>query len=190
MKKSAFILASASPRRRELLEALGAVFEICPADIPEILVPGEPPLAQVRRLAWEKARHTAGKFPGRAVLAADTIVVLEDQILGKPADLAEAGRMLRLLSGRGHQVMTAFCLLGGPLSEPCRQEAVSEVFFRSLAEEEIEAYLKTGESLDKAGAYAVQGLGVALIREVRGSLTNVVGLPLEEVRPVLEKYLS
>ncbi|MFH1033203.1 MAG: Maf family protein [Pseudomonadota bacterium] len=173
------VLASASPRRREFLQRLGIAFQPAAARVDESLWPGEDALAGAQRLALAKAQALAPTWPGAAVLAADTLVTLGPEILGKPQSLEQARQMLELLSGQEHQVVTGYCLLEGQ-----RQDAglaVSRVRFRQLTSSEIEAYLASGEPLGKAGAYAVQGLGAALVDGVRGSYTNVVGLPLARV---------
>jgi septum formation protein len=180
LASATLILASASPRRRELLERVGLALEVCPADVDETPLPGEPPRAYVARVARAKAQAIAR--PGAWVLAADTTVTIDGAILGKAADGAEAAAMLRRLSGRVHEVITAFTLLG----DAARDEVVaSEVAFVPLDEPTIAAYVASGEWRGKAGAYAVQGIGAALVREVRGSVTNVIGLPLAEVLAAL-----
>ena len=175
---ASLVLASQSPRRRELLAALGIPVEVCPAKTNEAVRGGEPPPAYVARVARQKARAVAGEV----VLAADTAVVLGPEILGKPRDAADAARMLRALSGTVHEVLTAVCVrrnVPGPARE--REAVVStEVRFRRLVDEEIAWYVATGEPLDKAGAYALQGLGGVLVESVSGSVSGVVGLPLVE----------
>ncbi|CAO0821357.1 dTTP/UTP pyrophosphatase [Desulfarculales bacterium] len=173
------VLASASPRRQEFLSRLGLNFLVRPAQVDEALVPGEPAIQAARRLVRIKAAVVGKERPKAAVLAADTLVVLEGKILGKPRDLADAQRMLQMLSGLEHQVVTGYCLNHGG-REHCG-EAVSSVRFRDLRPAEIEAYVASGEPLGKAGAYAVQGLAAALVAQVSGSYSNVVGLPLAEV---------
>ncbi len=174
-------LASRSPRRRELLEQLGLTLELKPADADEAPLPAEPAGDYVRRLAREKARAVAGE----TVLAADTTVVVDGTILGKPSDAEDARRMLRALSGRAHEVMTGVCVARAG------REAViavtTEVRFAPLGEDLIAWYVSTGEPLDKAGAYAVQGAGGVLVEEVRGSVSNVVGLPLAETVALLAR---
>jgi septum formation protein len=178
------VLASASPRRRELLAAAGIPFRVDAADIPEIRRRGESPLAFARRLAREKAQAVAARHPQARVLAADTVVVLGERALGKPRNTAEATRMLRALSGREHTVVTAFTLLAP--GRPPRTRAVrTRVVFRPLSRAEIDAYVATGDPLDKAGAYAIQGGAAGMIDRVSGSYTNVVGLPLAEVLAAL-----
>jgi septum formation protein len=174
-------LASRSPRRRELLEQLGLRLEVRPADSDETQLPAEPPGDYVRRVAREKARAIKGEI----VLAADTVVVLEGFVLGKPRDVEDARRMLRELSGRTHEVMTGVCARRGDREEVLA--ATSEVRFAAITEAQIGWYLATGEPLDKAGSYAVQGVGGAFVAEVRGSVSNVVGLPLAETISLLAR---
>jgi septum formation protein len=179
------ILASASPRRRELLERVGVVFAVDPADTDETRAPDEPPGAYAARVAEEKARTVATRHPGAAVLAADTIVVVDGDVLGKAADEREARAMLERLSGRAHVVTTAVHLLA-PVGGETAFVVHSEVEFRPLGARELDGYVASGEWRGKAGAYAVQGVGAGLVRAVRGSYTNVVGLPLVEVLEELE----
>ncbi|MBF5041450.1 septum formation inhibitor Maf [Aggregicoccus sp. 17bor-14] len=179
------VLASASPRRRELLAQLGLLFEVCAADIDETPHPGEPPEAYVQRLAREKARAVAAHRPGQWVLAADTTVVLDGDILGKPLDAAEARTMLARLSGRTHSVFTGVALAGP--GAPAETLVRTEVTFRPLGAEEIAWYVGTGEPLDKAGSYAVQGKGGFLVQALAGSPTNVIGLPLGETLALLAR---
>lgn len=179
------ILASASPRRRELLRAAGVPFLVVPSRIDEVPRPGESPVAFARRAAREKGAEVAARHPAAFVLSADTIVVSGGEILGKPGDRREARRMLSLLAGREHKVHTAVCLLKartGYREETC---VTTRVFFRPLSGREIEGYLRTGESADKAGAYAAQGAGNLLIDRVSGSFTNVVGLPMTQTLSLL-----
>jgi septum formation protein len=170
-----FVLASASPRRAELLRAAGFGFDVLVADVDETVQCGESPEAYVRRVAAAKAQAVAARVPGRQVLAADTTVVAGGEILGKPMDAADATRMLRLLSGRTHEVLTAVCL-----NQSCEVE-VTEVDFVALTTAEIEWYVASGEPMDKAGAYAIQGLASRFVSAVRGSYSNVVGLPISRV---------
>jgi septum formation protein len=179
------ILASASPRRAALLEEAGQRFLTLPSQLEETRRPGEPPAELAARLAREKALEVAGRARGRWVLGADTIVVIDDEPLGKPRDDRDAARMLRLLSGRGHRVLTAFALVD-PASRVIVERTVeSEVVFRDIGLEEIDAYVVGGEPLDKAGAYAIQGGASAFVSQLRGSRTNVVGLPMDEVEIAL-----
>lgn len=170
------VLASASPRRREMLARIGLDFTLAPARINEDILPAESAEQAAKRLACAKAQDAAVDHPQAAVLAADTLVALEETILGKPKDDEEAHAMLAGLSGKWHQVVTGYCLvLNGQAHEGL---AASRVRFRRISPAEIAAYVRTGEPRDKAGAYGVQGLGAALVEAVEGSYTNVVGLPL------------
>jgi len=182
------ILASESPRRKELLEMAGIAFIVRPSQVDETLNRGESPAEYVLRLSSDKAVWCARRRPEAWVLAADTVVVLEDRIMGKPRDRAEAGNMLESLSGRTHQVLTGYCLLNRKLREQKRDYVLTHVEFRTLARTDIDAYLDSGEPLDKAGAYAIQGLGAALVKRINGSYTNVVGLPLVEIMDALRQY--
>ncbi|QRN94296.1 septum formation inhibitor Maf [Archangium violaceum] len=179
------VLASASPRRRELLGQLGLSFEVSAADIDETPRQGEPATNYVLRLAQEKARAVTARHPGAWVLAADTTVALGDELLGKPQDAAEARGMLGRLSGRTHEVHTGVALAGpgGEHSTVVR----TRVTFRSLSLGEIDWYVGTGEPLDKAGSYAMQGKGGFLVAAVEGSPTNVIGLPLGETLELLAR---
>ena len=169
------VLASASPRRADLLRAAGIEFEVIAADIDERVLAGESPEAYVRRLAEEKAKAVAPCAGGRPVLAADTVVVIDGAILGKPADAADARRMLQLLSGRSHAVLTAVCL-----NSVSRVE-ITAVEFDRLSPDEIDWYVASGEPMDKAGAYAIQGLASRFVTSITGSYSNVVGLPVHVV---------
>jgi septum formation protein len=188
MSQDFVYLASGSPRRRELLQQIGVAFRVVGMAVDEAVLPGEAPLGYVERLAaakaeagWERSRD-AHEVP---VLAADTAVVLDGRILGKPADREDAEGMLRQLSGRTHEVLTAIALrtAQGVQSRISR----SEVTFRSIAAAEARAYWETGEPSDKAGAYAVQGCGAIFIAELRGSYSGVMGLPLFETAELLQK---
>jgi septum formation protein len=175
----ALILASASPRRAQLLWAAGIPYEAHPADIDEAVRDGESPDAYVRRVSETKARVGASQHPGRPVLGADTVVLVDGQILGKPRDADDARRMLTLLSGRWHEVMTGVCLIWSPARQDTRV-VVTAVEFAPLLPEEIEWYVASGEPLDKA-AYGIQSLGSRFVTRVEGSYSNVVGLPIAEV---------
>lgn len=184
------VLASQSPRRLELLASVGVYVEVRPSRADESVHPGEDPTAYVRRVARDKAMAVPCA-PGEIVLAADTAVVLGREILGKPADAEDARRMLRSLSGSTHVVLTGVHALAVPPSaEGTRQESLvvsTAVRFATLTEERIAWYVSTGEPLDKAGAYALQGSGGSLVRGVAGSVSNVVGLPLAETLSVLAR---
>jgi septum formation protein len=181
------ILASASPRRRELLARAGIPFVAKRSRIPERALPGETPQDQALRLAREKALDVARKHRGRWVLGADTVVELDGLALGTPRDEEEARRMLRLLSGRAHRVITAFAVVDDRGRVRALDAAVSVVRFKKLSEATIASYVRSGEPSDKAGAYAVQGLGASLVEDVEGSYSNVVGLPVERVVQRLEE---
>jgi len=179
------ILASASPRRRDLLGQLGLRFEVSAADIDETPHPGEAAPDYVLRLAREKARTVATRAPGAWVLAADTTVVLGSELLGKPRDAAEAEQMLGRLSGKTHEVMTGVALAGP--SDVHSTVVRSRVTFRALSAGEIAWYAGTGEPLDKAGSYAIQGKGGFLVASAEGSPTNIIGLPLGETLELLAR---
>lgn len=179
------LLASSSPRRSELLRQAHIPFRVVAPEVDEVVHPGEHAADSAVRTAVEKARWVAARLgphdDGCIVIAADTVVTLDDHILGKPTDQDDARRMLHLLSGRSHQVITGCCLC-----RPGREVAASfsvctEVFMRDLDDAEIAGYIGTGEPMDKAGAYAIQGGAGAMVRAIRGSYSNVVGLPLAEV---------
>jgi septum formation protein len=180
------VLASASPRRAEILTALGIPFTVVATDVDETVAPGESGRAAASRLAAEKAAASAALRPGDWVLGADTLVLLDDAILGKPRDGTDARGMLRRLSGREHRVVTAVRLTraSGPGLEAIEE---SRVRIAPLDEEEIRWYVSTGEPLDKAGAYAVQGLGARFVESVEGSFTNVMGLPARSVYRLLRE---
>jgi septum formation protein len=179
------ILASASPRRADLLRAIGLSFEVVPSDVDEHPRAGEEPPALAERLARTKAEVGAQLRPGRWVLGADTVVALGSRILGKPEDAADARAMLEALSGRTHRVWTAYCLVGPGAA--IARAVVTDVQVRALSPREIDAYLACGEWRGKAGAYAIQGVFAYAIPRIEGSYTNVVGLPLAEVVEDLER---
>jgi septum formation protein len=174
-------LASSSPRRRQLLEMLGMAVRVVPPNIPEVRRPVETPVDYVERLAREKALAV----PGRLVLGADTTVVVRDEVLEKPADAADALRMLRKLQGRTHQVVTSVALVA---DEAVHQATdVTNVTFRRMDESLLEAYVATGEPMDKAGAYGIQGYGAALVERIDGDFFSVMGLPIRLVLDLLEQ---
>ena len=173
-----FILASSSPRRRELLASVGAEFDVLPSHVPEEHRPGEAPEDYVARLSREKANAIAMQHPSRWVIAADTTVLLGDQLLEKPLNKADAARMLSLIAGKTHIVYTGVTLQNAGLEIRDTRVAESEVRMLPLSQSDVEWYVATGEPLDKAGAYAVQGVGAMFIDSIHGSYTNVVGLPL------------
>jgi septum formation protein len=176
------VLASASPRRKELLSGIGLSFLIVPSEVDEDHINGESPDVHVSRLALAKASEVSTKMPDFWVLGADTIVVIDKAILGKPQDETEARSMLARLSGRTHEVFTGYAIIHARFPEKRRVSYVtSSVYIRQLSEDEIADYVSTGEPMDKAGSYAIQGVGAGIVERVTGSYTNVVGLPLCEV---------
>jgi septum formation protein len=188
------VLASASPRRQELLINAGIEFVVRPANIPEVRLPDESPKGFAERMAQEKARtirdnvetaHPQNKN-SLAVLGADTVVVIGNEVLGKPTNSGDAARMLRLLSGREHSVITGVCL-SGETFEDVRSE-MTMVYFGELSESDIKSYIKTGEPMDKAGAYAIQGMASRWISKIEGDYNNVVGLPVDLVLQMLREH--
>lgn len=177
----AIILASASPRRAELLRSAGITCTVCPGEVDEAYRTGETPHAHALRLAAEKARDVARVGNGRFFIGADTIVVSEGEVMGKPKDAADAGRMLGKLSGTAHEVITGFSVFDRETGHEINGTVTTRVFFKPLRPDEIQAYIATGCPFDKAGAYAIQGNAAYMIRKIEGSYTNVVGLPLCEV---------
>ena len=180
------MLASSSPRRRELLRNAGIDFVIQPADIPEEPLAGEAPIAYAERMASEKAHAVLTKQLDRTILGADTVVSLGSLILGKPVDRHDATRMLELLSGRRHLVTTAVCLVANGF-EDVRSETTA-VDFAPMTPDDIGDYVATGEPMDKAGAYAIQGLASRWIRKIEGDYSNVVGLPVDLVWRMLREH--
>jgi septum formation protein len=194
-RNAKLVLASASPRRAELLRNAGIAFRVEIPNLEESRAPDETPDAYARRLACDKARVVASRCPGELVLAADTIVVAGDALLEKPSDPADAARMLRLLSGRSHQVTTGVCLLlletRNEKLETLFQDVRSEttrVTFAPLSEEEIQAYVATGQPMDKAGAYGIQEFASRFVTRVEGCYFNVVGLPVPLVYRMLREH--
>lgn len=195
-------LASASPRRKELLERAGFALRVLPAPVDEEPLPGESAVSYVKRLARDKAMATAKRIAAltagvdarpsaedaqRWVLGADTIVTVDDLLLGKPSDTSEARAMLERLAGREHAVITGFAVLDLERDKEGLQAVTTRVRFKPMTRPEIDAYIASGESMDKAGAYAIQGTGSYLVTELQGSYTNVVGLPVSQVVVMLEE---
>ena len=181
------VLASGSPRRRELLQSAGIPFEVMTADVEEARIEGEPPEQMVQRLATLKAKAVAARCPDRVVLGADTVVVLNSTVLGKPRGLEDARRMLAALSSRTHRVLTGVALLS-PNEPPdvwCCRTAVT---FKTLSMADIENYLSLVDVLDKAGSYAIQSHGELLVEAIDGLLSNVIGLPVEDVKEHLGRW--
>jgi septum formation protein len=184
----ALILASGSPRRYALLKEAGLRLKVVPAHVPEVPRPQENPVLFCKRMAQKKAELISRLYPGEWVLGADTVVVLGETIMGKPKNLREAKRYLQLLSGETHRVITGFCLRHKAMNRSYVKTISTQVTFKSLSPEEIDWYIQTGEPADKAGAYAIQGKGAFCVKKIRGSYTNVVGLPLTEVLEALKKH--
>jgi septum formation protein len=188
LDRAPLVLASASPRRSDLLRRAGIRFEVCPADIPELERPGETPVAFAQRLAHSKALAVAeriGASPPRLVLGADTIVVLNGEVLGKPRDSNHALELLERLAGREHSVVTAVALLASDTFRVRQIAVTSRVEMRAVGRDELIRYVATGEPLDKAGGYAVQGGARSFVTRIHGSQTNVIGLPLDETLDLL-----
>ena len=183
---TSIVLASASPRRQDLLRNAGIAFIVRPADIPEIPRNGEPPRSFAERMAREKARAVRGNAQAGFILAADTVVAVGPQILGKPEDADDAKRMLRLLSDRPHEVITAVCLLCADV-EDVRSESTA-VHFAAMSDEDINDYVSSGEPMDKAGAYAIQGRASRWVSKIHGDFYNVVGLPIDLVWRMLREH--
>lgn len=182
---SKLILASASPRRRELLSQLGMPFMVLPADIDERYHAGEAPRDYVLRMSRTKAQQVAWQHPDAWVLGADTIVTIDDRILGKPKDAADAATMLSSLSGRVHVVMTGLALMRHDHGYMATETVRTSVFFRVLSEADISAYITMDEPFDKAGAYAIQGHAGVFVERYEGCYTNVVGLPVQRTAAML-----
>jgi septum formation protein len=183
------VLASASPRRSELLRKTSVAFEVLPADIAELAREGEAPSELAERLATEKALAVArrvGPAPSRLVLGADTIVVVDDDVLGKPRDTDHALELLERLTGRGHRVVTGIAVVDSATLRVASRSVESGVTMRRASREELVSYVATGESLDKAGGYAVQGGGRSFVTRIDGSETNVIGLPVAETLALLQ----
>lgn len=186
-KHPPIILASESPRRKLLLGKMGVEFTVSPSRIAELPPMGELPNTYVTRLALEKAVSVAQNEPGAVVIGADTVVAVDDRILGKPSSRQEAQLMLSLLSGRWHDVWTGVCVLYNPQRFQELIAAKSSVLFRDVTVEEIENYVAGGEPMDKAGAYAIQGKARRFVKQIKGSYHNIVGLPTLELGKILTK---
>lgn len=188
MTERRLVLASASPRRAELLARLGVRFDVRPADVDESPRPGEAPAALAERLARDKALAVVPAGGPSLVVAADTIVVLDGALLGKPRDRQEAARFVGRLAGRTHEVLTGLAVRALPENQMTSEVVRSRVTFAPMRPEEIDWYAQSGEGLDKAGAYALQGIGSVFVEAVEGSYTNVIGLPMERLYPSLLRF--
>ena len=184
------ILASASPRRKEILENTNVKFKIMASSIEELRLEGESPCQMVMRLAFEKGIDIASRQKSDLVISADTIVVLDNTVLGKPKDEIEARKMITSLSGRTHQVITGISLINLDNNKKIIDYVISNVKFKNLSEEDINDYIRTKESLDKAGAYGIQGYGALLVDEVQGDYFNIVGLPISRLSDLLKKHFN
>ena len=184
------ILASASPRRREILENTNVKFDVISSSIEELVLEGESPCQMVMRLAFEKGIDIASKRKSDLVISADTIVVLDNTVLGKPKDEEEAKLMITNLSGRTHQVITGISLINLENDKKVIDYVISNVKFKNLSEDDINDYIKTKESLDKAGAYGIQGYGAILVEEIQGDYFNIVGLPISKLSDLLKKHFN
>ena len=180
-RRPKLILASKSPRRKYLLEQAGLTFSIIPSDFDERTVTISEPDAYVKKLAEAKASDISELHPASWIIGADTIVLIDNKILGKPGSNAEARSMLKQLSGKTHQVLTGYCICCKNKNTVYSETAKTDVHFKSLSNAEIDWYIQSGEPFDKAGAYAIQGIGTFLVKRINGSYTNVVGLPVCEV---------
>lgn len=176
-----FCLASASPRRRELLEQFGLEFSVHAFEVDESQLPGEAPGDYVSRLATLKAEQARRHFKDHLILAGDTVVVLDGKILGKPRDAGEAAEMIGMLSGKTHRVLSAYVLLDGPTGERCTGSPETAITFRELPKEWVQWYAGLPEAKDKAGGYAIQGVGSAMVKRMEGTYTTVVGFPMEAI---------
>ena len=184
------ILASASPRRKEILENTNVKFDTIKSEIDEVILEHEPPKSVVMRLAFEKCMDIASMHKEDLVIGADTIVVLDDVILGKPKDEDDAYRMIEMLSKRTHQVITGISLVNLASNKKVLDYVVSNVKFKDLSHEDIKDYINTKESLDKAGAYGIQGYGALLVEEIQGDYFNIVGLPISKLSDLLKKHFN
>ena len=186
LSSNKLILASRSPRRSELLHSLGLEFEVSPSNVDEITHPEQSPEQNATNIARDKARWVARQNPGSYVLGADTMVVLDQEIIGQPVDEEDACRILSKLVGKRHRVITGVVLIT-PETEEYETAVVSRVILKSVSETEIQSYIATGEPLDKAGAYAIQGEGAFLVESWEGSYSNIVGLPLEALTDLFQQ---
>lgn len=184
------ILASASPRRKEILENASVKFEVMASSIEELTLDGESPCQMVMRLAFEKGMDIASRQKNDLIISADTVVVIDNTVLGKPENEIEARKMITSLSGRTHQVITGISLINLDNNKKIIDYVISNVKFKNLSEEDINDYIRTKESLDKAGAYGIQGYGALLVDEIQGDYFNIVGLPISRLSDLLKKHFN
>ncbi len=182
------VLASASPRRKEILAKTGLAFRVDACESDEAMDPAVSPRALARRLSRQKAASVASRHKNSIIIAADTFIVFKGRIFGKPHTAAEAGRILRTLNGKAHSVITGFTIMDTVTKKRLTRSVETKVYFRKMAPRELDSYIRSKEPLDKAGAYAIQGLGAALIRKIEGDYHNAVGLPLSAVADALKKF--
>jgi septum formation protein len=186
MKK--IILASASPRRKELLEKIGLKFDVEPSDYEEEINSGLEPHELVRQISVKKAESVAARYKDAIIIAADTIGVISNKIIGKPHTENEARKMLKEISGKSHSVITGFTILDTAANKTISRTVNTRVYIKKLTKQEIDAYVKTGEPLDKAGAYAIQGRGAVIVEKIEGDYYNVMGLPLNALTTALKEF--
>lgn len=184
------ILASSSPRRKEILGNTNLKFKIIKSNIDEVILSKESPYQVVMRLAYEKSMDIAYSNRDKLIIGADTVVCLDDVILGKPKDELEAIEMIKKLSGKTHQVITGISLINLDANKKIIDYVVSYVKFKNLSHEDVMDYIQTNESLDKAGAYGIQGYGALLVEEIKGDYFNIVGLPISKLSDLLKKHFS
>ncbi len=182
------ILASASPRRKELLQKIGLKFEVDVSNCAEQIDSVSEPEELVRRISIEKAKAVASRHKNAVIIAADTIGVIGEKLLGKPHSTAEARKMLGQISGKSHLVITGFTVLDTATDKTITKTVTTKVYIKNLTQAEIDAYVETGEPLDKAGAYGIQGLGAVIVEKIEGDYYNVVGLPLNALAEVLKEF--
>lgn len=188
MKAKQIILASASPRRKELLEKTGLKFQVDAGFYEEDMGLAMEPPKLARFLSFEKAKALAGKYKNALIIAADTFIIFKGEVLGKPHTAKEAKRMLSLLNGKTHSVITGFTIINTGDNKKISRSVETKVSFKKLTEDEIKAYIKSGEPLDKAGAYAIQGIGAVIVKRIEGDYFNVMGLPLGSLTEALKKF--
>ncbi len=182
------VLASASPRRKEILSGAGIRFRVVPSDYEEILDHAVKPSVLAKHLSLQKAEAVAHRYKNALIIAADTFIVFRGKLLGKPHTQAEARRMLAMLNGKSHSVITGYTVLDTKTKKKISRSVQSKVWLRKMTPQEIRAYAQTGEPLDKAGAYAIQGRGAAIVKKIEGDYLNVVGLPLLDLMTSLRKF--
>jgi septum formation protein len=188
LQQRQIVLASGSPRRRELLEKIGLTFKVDPSDYPENLSATIKPEELVAEISLGKALSVASRYPDSIIIAADTIGVIGKRVIGKPHTAGEAAKMLGWLSGRSHRVITGLTVLDSKSGKAVSETVETRVYFKKLSQDEIEHYVSSGEPLDKAGAYAIQGLGSLLVEKIKGDYYNVMGLPLQALSQMLLKF--